>query len=586
MKKINVLSLAMLMSLVLASCGENNTTSEPSSPNTPPVSEENNNSTPSNGNESVPSEENSTPAPVVVHVEAGTKEVAVANPGKYYYEKDENATVSGVVEEGVSKISFSGATAYNSVVFHYEAPNLVTGNRYELTVKIKSGAVMQSATINGKVYQLEKGENEIKFRFTETDDPTLTIVMGDAADADFVTEANELEISTPVVTDVQYAELSTITLDGNLNEWKDTKNEENNLSVIGTGDYEGKGVTFYATLKDEGLYLAAEANHAYFDDSAGAWWQCTNFEFFIGSPAVQGWVSAKADDATRLVTEYNWAKTGDNENGWHSIIEAFVPASNIPNGAIVAGEMRLGLAWKTENDNYRDLCNNGEANGGAEAPYWVPKGTWTDNADMAYVTKDGIYTESQTAFELEDFKTVTLDADLADWEGIQGYTFTGTGDTAHKNVTWYARRTSEGLFVAAKAHHDVFITNGDAWYTSTNLEFWVNGNNQRYISAKGESAGGVYGTFKNVAYADGDAEYETVFEAVIPNAYLEALLGEDDKITIGFAWKTPGDVTTGGGANGGNEDAWWLIPGRSQTDAAQQFVVTENGLTDPLASEE
>lgn len=583
MKKINVLSLAMLMTLVLASCGENTTSN--SSPVSNPASGENN-SVPSNGNESVPGSENSDPAPIVVNVEAGNKETAVANAGKFYFEKDADASVSGVVEEGISKISFSGATDYNSVVFYYEAPNLVTGNRYEVTLKIKSGAVMQSATINGTVYELNKGENEIKFRFTETDEPTLTIVMGDAANSDFVTEANELEISTPVVTDVQYAALNTITLDGNLSEWKDTKNEENRLAVIGTGEFEGKGVTFYAALKDDGLYLAAEANHSYLDDSAGAWWQCTNFEFFIGSPATQGWVSAKASDDKKLVSEYEWVKTGDNENGWHSIIEAFVPNANIPAGAIVAGEMRLGVAWKTENGTYVDECNNGEAAGGGAAAYWVPKGTWTDNADMAYVTKDGIYTESQTSFELSDFKTVTLDGNLSDWEGIQGYTFTGTENTAHKDVTWYARKTSEGLFVAAKAHHDVFITDGDAWHTSTNLEFWVNGGNQRYISAKGEAAGGVYGTFTNVAYTGGDAEYETVFECVIPTIYLESLLAGGETITIGFAWKTPGDVATGGGAAGGAEDPWWIIPGRSQTDAAQQFIVTETGLTDPLANVE
>ena len=42
----------------------------------------------------------------------------------------------------------------------------------------------------------------------------------------------------------------------------------------------------------------------------------------------------------------------------------------------------------------------------------------------------------------------------------------------------------------------------------------------------------------------------------------------------------------GGGANAGNEDAWWILPGRNQTDKAQQFVVTENGLVDPLATAE
>ena len=570
MKKLNVLSLAMLLAMALASCNNTNASSSVETPNgdsTSPVVE--NSSTSNVEDTSTPD-----PTPVVVNVEEGNAEAAVANPGKLYFEKDADATVSGVVEEGVNKIEFSNATTNSSVVFHYEAPELVSGNRYEMSFNIKSGAVMQSVTINGEVHQLAKGDNEIKFRFTETDAPTLTIVMGDAA-SDFVTDANTIEISTPVVTDVQYATLTPV-IDGSLDEWKDTKNEENSIGVYGSDAYTGKGVTFYSSLQADGLYVAAEVFHGKYTTDAGLWWQNSNLEFFVGDANVQGWIAANG--STSLVTTKVWNTTGNETDGFHTIVEGIIPTENIPAGAVVAGEIRVGWAWKTEGD----LCNNGEAAGGAEEQYWVPKGTWTNNADKSYVTKDGIFRKSQVAFELDDFKTVALDGNLADWEGINGVKFQGTGDTDHKDVTWYARMTEEGLFVAAKAHHDVFINESDAWHTSTNLEFWVNGGNQKYISARGDTAGGVYGTYTSVAY-EGEAEYETVFECVIPNAYLEALLGEDGKVTIGFAFKTNGDVTTGGGANGGNEDAWWILPGRSQTDANDQFVVTAEGLVDPKA---
>ena len=580
MKKLNVLSLAVLLSLSLGACGQTSEdpSSTPSTPSTPsiedstPVTDESTptveDSTPSESSpvESTPSE--SIPDPVV-YVEAGTQESAIANPGHFYYEKDADTTVTGVVEDGVSKIEFDGATAYNSLVLHYEAPEVTTGSRYEISFNIKSSAVMQSVTVNGQVYELAKGDNTISYRFTESDAATLTIVVGDEANADFVTEKNTLEISTPVVTDVQYKTL-TPQVDGDLSEWKETKNEENSIGVYGSDAYEGKGVTFYASLQSDGLYIAAEVFHGKYTTTAGAWWQNSNLEFFLGDANAQGWVSANG--TTNLVDSKVWTTTGSDEEGYHTIVEGFVPATSFPAGSVVAGELRVGWAWKTEGD----LCNNGEAAGGAEEQYWVPKGTWTNNADKSYVTKDGIFRKSQVAFELDDFKTVKLDGNLADWEGINGVTFQGTENTAHKDVTWYARMTDEGLFVAAKAHHDVFINESDAWHTSTNLEFWVNGNNQKFISARGDTAGGVYGTYTSVAYS-GEAEYETVFECVIPTVYLDGLTGEDGKVTIGFAWKTNGDVTTGGGANNGGEDAWWILPGRDRLDPAQQFVVTAEG---------
>lgn len=578
MKKSKVLALSLLLSLAMGGCNfgavASTSSNEPSKPNSSSsVKDETSNSVESSSNVDNSSKNSSSEKeePVVVTVDAGDAAAAIANPGKFFYTKDDAATVSGVVEEGVSKITVSGMTTQSSVVFYYEAPNVTTGSRYELSFNFKSKAVISYVTINGTVYELAKGDNTISFRFTETDEPTLTIVMGEEGN-EVVTESNEIELSTPVVTDVQYKALAPV-VDGSIDEWKETKNEENSIGVVGTEEFAGKSVRFLASLQSDGLYIAAEAYHGLYVNNDNTWHFNTNLEFFIAGRN-QGWIAANG--SKQLATDYEWTITGDAENGYHSIVEGFIPTENLPAGSVVAGEIRVGWAWKTNGDP----CNNGEANGGGADPYWVPKGTWTDNADQSYVTKDGIFRKSQVAFELSDFKTVTLDGDLSDWEGINGVTLTGTGDYSYKNVTWYARRTSEGMFIAAKAHHDVYVNDNPTWWQNTNLEFWVNGDNQKYISANGNAAGGVYGTHTS-RELDGDgALYETTFEAVIPTAYLEALLDADGNAKIGFAWKTPGDTITGGGDPIGASE-WWILA--SHDRHKEQFIVTEEGLVDPKA---
>lgn len=581
MKKLNVLSLSLLLSLAMAGCdvsttntGSNSSTG--STTNTSSVSggEQTSQSSDKGTNSSTGSSTSDT-KPVVVTVDEGNAETAIANAGKFYYTKDENASVSGVVEDGVSKITISGMTTQNSVVFYYEAPEVTTGERYELSFTINSKAVLSYVTINGTVYELAKGDNTIGFRFTETDDPTLTIVMGEEGN-DVVTESNEIAISTPVVTDVVYKELAPV-IDGSLDEWRETKNEENSIGIVGsqlneTEDYTGKSATFYASLQEDGLYVAAEVYHSVYTTEAALWWQCSNLEFFLGDANAQGWISA--DGSTQLATTKSW-NTTEVENGYYTIVEGIIPTENLPEGSVVAGEIRVGFAWKTIGDK----CNNGEANGGGADEYWVPKGTWPNNADKAYVTKNGIFRKSQNNFELADFKTVTLDGDLSDWEGINGVTLTGTGDYSYKDVTWYARTTSEGLFVAAKAHHDVYTNDNEAWHQNTNMEFWLSGDNQKYISANGNAAGGVYGTH-TTKELDGDgAIYETVFECVVPNVYLEAYLN-DGVVSIGFAWKTPGDTITGGGDPIGASE-WWILATHNRH--TEQFTVTADGLVDPKA---
>ena len=572
MKKSKILSLSLLLSLAMAGCDVSNPTTSGSTGSNPTTSSSvaSGTQTPSSNNGT-----NSSVTPTVVTVDEGGAETAIANKGKFYYTKDEGASVSGVVENGVSKITISGMTTQNSVVFYYEAPEVETGGRYEVSFNIKSKAVLSYVTVNGVVYELAKGDNEISFRFNESNDPTLTIVMGEEGN-EVVTESNEIEISTPVITGVTYKELAPV-IDGSLEEWRETKNEENSIGVYGSEDYDGKSVTFYASLQEEGVYIAAEVYHKVYTTTANAWYENSNLEFFINEGrANQGWVSANG--STSLVSTNEWNTTGDEENGYYTIVEALIPNEKIPANSIIVGEIRIGFAWKTPGDE----CNNGEANGGQKDSYWVPKGTWVDNANQGYVTKNGIFRKSQVNFELSDFKTVTLDGNLSDWEGIQGVTLTGTDDYSYKDVTWYARTTSEGLFVAAKAHHDVYVNDNETWYLNTNMEFWLSGENQKYIAASGACAGGVYGTHTTTELEGEGAIYETVFEAVIPTVYLESYLNDEGTVSIGYAWKTPGDMITGGGDfDGTKASEWWILATHHRH--TEQFTVSETGLVDPKA---
>ncbi len=183
-----------------------------------------------------------------------------------------------------------------------------------------------------------------------------------------------------------------ITVDGDLSDWAGT----HTLSVVGSGEWEGKKVTIYGVLGEDGLYMAADAYHATFTTTAGEWWQNTNFEFFVnknGSRDNQCWVSAKdfnADNAPfrsheKMVAKMTNEKVGDLN---HTVVELFMAYSDFD--FLSTGEddfLRIGVAWKT----IGDINNNGEAAGGGNDEYWVPKFTWPDNRDKAHVTDCGIF---------------------------------------------------------------------------------------------------------------------------------------------------------------------------------------------------
>lgn len=217
-----------------------------------------------------------------------------------------------------------------------------------------------------------------------------------------------------------------ITVDGDLSDWKDMPT----LSVVGSGEWEGKKVTIYGVLGEDGLYMAADAYHATFTTDKGNWWENTNFEFFVnknGNRDNQCWVSAKdfnADNAPfrshdKMVAKMTNEKVGDLN---HTVVEVFMAYSDFD--FLSTGEddfLRVGVAWKTPGD----LNNNGEAAGGGNNEYWVPKLTWPDNNDKAHVTANGIF--DRNGEPCQHTETEVVDAKEAT-ETEEGY----TGDTKCK----------------------------------------------------------------------------------------------------------------------------------------------------------
>ena len=223
-----------------------------------------------------------------------------------------------------------------------------------------------------------------------------------------------------------------ITVDGDLSDWEGL----HTLSVVGSGEWEGKKVTIYGVLGEDGLYLAADAYHAKYITDKGNWWENTNFEFFIGNGNLQGWVSSKGMSDTntapslsnvengRAVIESAVMKTESAPAGYHTVVELFVKSENLPAGSVQDnGSIRVGVAWKTVGD----INNNGEAAGGGNDEYWVPKLTWPNNNDKAHVTANGIFDRNGEPEPCRHTETEVVGAKDATLEE-EGY----TGDTKCK----------------------------------------------------------------------------------------------------------------------------------------------------------
>lgn len=563
MKKNKILFVSLLTLAALVSCG--GTTSSTS----------NNNSTNSSVNSSTSSEvstSNESSSDTSINKETpiaeGDDQEAIKNPGKMYYKASEGTTVKTATNnDGTYTVEYENATSFE--LFFESADEF---ERNEITFNLDSSVAVMPIVINGTTYELARGNNTFSVRSDDTADTvSLHIEFGTSeqtiAKAKFV-------ITNLSITEVQYNTLTPV-VDGSVDEWAGTKNEEKSLSIAGsTETTTNKSIRFMASLKDDGLYVAAEAYHGVFISESTEWWNATNLEVFIGDNNAQYWATANeskkhtAEGLKQAVFTEEVTDKGENVKH-HTIIELFIPV-NLFQDQIFKGELRVGVAWKTIGDK----INNGEAAGGGEDEYWVPKGTWPNNADKAYCTESGLSTE--TSIVIDPVETsLTLDGDLSDWAELEALkhplTLQGVEQYAHKSVKFYGTFIEgEGLYVAAEVHHEKYVNSSDVWHTNSNMEFFVGGN-QYYVTAN-EALGNQCDAGAMKTVEDGEYYYTVVEAFVSKDRFVDGATSAN----VGFAWKTPGDIITGGAANEGGEDEYWVPAGGMPS--TYQYTVTKDGI--------
>ncbi|MBQ8288607.1 MAG: hypothetical protein IJX76_07545, partial [Clostridia bacterium] len=203
------------------------------------------------------------------------------------------------------------------------------------------------------------------------------------------------------ITATDYEDIAaTITLDGDLSDWIGT----DTVQIVGSGDFEGKKAVWYAVMRADGLYLACDAYHDKYITDMGEWWKNTNFEMHIGdNPQAQYWVSARGADGTKaygaksdnvtdaiMITE----ELTDAATAYHTVTEVFIAKDKLPANSLNAdGSIRVGMAWKTNNDvGTYDDCNNGGTN--EVDSWWAAPGTYPNGGNKAVVNATGVYTKA------------------------------------------------------------------------------------------------------------------------------------------------------------------------------------------------
>jgi hypothetical protein len=512
-------------------------------------------------------------------IHEGSVEEAIANPGTAYYETTSEVEVTErTQEEGVYTLKYEVGESeeLQDIHFYLENAQGVEGSYYYLTLTLNS-RITFTGSVNGVEQVFVRDDNQVALTFQEGEAVSLLISVVPLDES--VGAANNIIVISDISFELKvFDSPEEIAIDGDVSDWENTMAYfVNYRGVWGvTPETAHKSVKFAAALTSTGLKLVAIAHHDVLKTTENAWWKNTNFEFFING-GNQYWVTAGPEGQQKATVDQRSIVTIENpehEDGgsvYITVMEAFVSNANLPANSVVAGEIRVGVAWKTEGD----INTGGEAAGGGEDAYWVPKGTWPNNSDQPFVDVNGFHKNSGINFTPT---TLTIDGDLSDWEGYDAYTtnsvyLQGTDASAHKDVTWYAMLIDEGLFLAVKAHHDTFINDASAWYQNTNFEFFVNGA-QNYVNSKNEHTTG-NGIMVSREYTEGEAAYETIAEYFIPHAYY----GTATSVRIGFAWKTPGDVIYGGGGTGvGGGDDWWFVAGHTPNNQSQAFYIYEDGI--------
>lgn len=234
----------------------------------------------------------------------------------------------------------------------------------------------------------------------------------------------------------------------------------------------------------------------------------------------------------------------------------------------------------------------GETTDTTTTPAGTPAATTPASTTKAQVTPPPIGGEEGNepevvVPELLDGSKFALDGDLTEYAGLHSISVIGEkateeADYSHKKVTFYGAMTTDGLYLACDAYHDIYIGGGTGdWWTNTNFEVFVGASSaQKYAFAKGigeacgTSGDDVTAFMKTEQLTDGPTQYHTITEMFIPTDYLNEADIMYNTMDVGVAWKTLGDLIIGGHGTAGpnNEDEYWVPKGAFPWEASKPIV--------------
>lgn len=200
---------------------------------------------------------------------------------------------------------------------------------------------------------------------------------------------------------------------------------------------------------------------------------------------------------------------------------------------------------------------------------------------------------------LIDGSRFTVDGDLSDWEGLATMEVIGEAFTAGKKATFYGVTTTDGLYLACDAYHEIYSTGDETWWKNSNFEFFIDTDSeQMFVYADGigavckTGAGGdatgkiTQAVMVTTEINEDPAKYHTITEVFISNDDLPEDVFFENTISIGMAWKTVSDLIIGGQyhVNADGSDEYWAVKGDDDTHNGEHaaprcaMVATPKGL--------
>ncbi len=178
-----------------------------------------------------------------------------------------------------------------------------------------------------------------------------------------------------------------------------------------------------------------------------------------------------------------------------------------------------------------------------------------------------------------------VDGDLSDWEGLATLRFPD-GDGSGKGVTFYGAMTTDGLYLACDACHDVYAVcgGGSGWdynasYFQVNLVNNVVGVYATGLDSEGATFAGPASSCQitqavmktaETGKDDGSPLYHTVVEVFIAAANLPGYFAFPGTASFGLTWRTPFDRIN-------NREAWY-VAGCAPDPSTCPLVATPKGL--------